>query len=399
MTIQTINVGSAPNDGNGDSLRTAFITINNNFSYLGNVTGSNGNLSANSLFSSGDITALGNMYVGYGANALPVVNPIFVGIDSGGGYVQTVIKNTAANASADITAFSDVGSDSAGWISTGITASGFNDPTYTITGNVDGYLFHQGYPGYGGNLVLSTGEKGTYADIVFSVGGFTSNKEVMRFSQSGQNLQIKTNTKSTSTSSGALVVSGGAGVAGNAYIGGNLTSGNLSTTAISATSISTTTLSGTLTTGAQPNITSLGTISSNLSIISNAFIQSDTPGINSFSIRDLFKTTRTVYNSSNANVGATDSLSFDIGNTNAQFGFRGINVNVTWSYSSTINPGYVTYLALQNLSGATRQIVLPNSNNNKGSNTIIIANGITASFTFTAFDTTAANVVVFIANN
>ena len=77
----------------------------------------------------------------------------------------------------------------------------------------------------------------------------------------------------------------------------------------------------------------------------------------------------------------------------------GVNVNVTISYSSTITPGYIRYSAIQNVSGATRQIVLPNSNNNKGTNTIIIANGITASFTYTAFDTTAANVVVFIANN
>ena len=389
MAITTINVGSSPNDGNGDSLRTAFITINNNFSYLGNVTGSNGNLSANSLYIAGDMTAIGNLYVGPGANVLPVVNPIFVGVDSGGGYVQTVIKNTSANASADITAFSDIGSDTQGWISTGITGSGFNDPTYTITGNIDGYLFHQGYTGYGGNLVLSTGEKGTYADIVFAVGGFTSNKEVMRFSKSAQNLQIKTNTKSTSTTTGALVVTGGAGFTDNVYVGGNLTSGNLSATAIA----------GTISTAAQPNITSLGTLVTNLALSSGSWIQSNTPGSGNVNLNDTNRIIRSVASGFAFNLGSTDTVLLDMANTFPQITSIGINVNVTLSYSGTITQGYVRYSAIQNLSGATRQIILPNSNNNKGTNTIIIANGITASFTFTAFDSTAANVVVFIANN
>ena len=389
MAITTINVGSSPNDGHGDSLRTAFITINNNFSYLGNVTGSNGNLSANSLYIAGDMTAIGNLYVGPGANVLPVVNPIFVGVDSGGGYVQTVIKNTSANASADITAFSDIGSDTQGWISTGITGSGFNDPTYTITGNIDGYLFHQGYTGYGGNLVLSTGEKGTYADIVFAVGGFTSNKEVMRFSKSAQNLQIKTNTKSTSTTTGALVVTGGAGFTDNVYVGGNLTSGNLSATAIA----------GTISTAAQPNITSLGTLVTNLALSSGSWIQSNTPGSGNVNLNDTNRIIRSVASGFAFNLGSTDTVLLDMANTFPQITSIGINVNVTLSYSGTITQGYVRYSAIQNLSGATRQIILPNSNNNKGTNTIIIANGITASFTFTAFDSTAANVVVFIANN
>jgi hypothetical protein len=335
------------------------------------------------------MTAIGNLYVGPGANVLPVVNPIFVGVDSGGGYVQTVIKNTQAAASADITAFSDIGSDAQGWISTGITASGFNDPTYTITGNIDGYLFHQGYTGYGGNLVLCTGEKGTYSDLVFAVGGFTSNKEVMRFSKSAQNLQIKTNTKSTSTTTGALVVTGGAGFTDNVYVGGNLTSGNLSATAIA----------GTISTAAQPNITSLGTLVTNLALSSGSWVQSNTPGSGNVNLNDTNRIIRSVASGFAFNLGSTDTVLLDMANTFPQITSIGINVNVTLSYSGTITQGYVRYSAIQNLSGATRQIILPNSNNNKGTNTIIIANGITASFTFTAFDSTAANVVVFIANN
>lgn len=33
-TFANVNVGSAPNDGTGDSLRQSFITLNNNFSYI-----------------------------------------------------------------------------------------------------------------------------------------------------------------------------------------------------------------------------------------------------------------------------------------------------------------------------------------------------------------------------
>ena len=34
MAIQFINTGSSANAGNGDSLRSAFIKVNNNFAYL-----------------------------------------------------------------------------------------------------------------------------------------------------------------------------------------------------------------------------------------------------------------------------------------------------------------------------------------------------------------------------
>lgn len=34
MTIQSINTGTSPNKGDGDSIRTAFNKVNNNFSYL-----------------------------------------------------------------------------------------------------------------------------------------------------------------------------------------------------------------------------------------------------------------------------------------------------------------------------------------------------------------------------
>ena len=38
MAIQYINTGSGANAGNGDSLRSAFIKVNNNFAYLSTAT-------------------------------------------------------------------------------------------------------------------------------------------------------------------------------------------------------------------------------------------------------------------------------------------------------------------------------------------------------------------------
>lgn len=60
MAKQTINIGTSPNDGSGDPLRTAFIKINDNFSelYAKGAAGSNLNFSTNSIVSintNGDI--------------------------------------------------------------------------------------------------------------------------------------------------------------------------------------------------------------------------------------------------------------------------------------------------------------------------------------------------------
>jgi hypothetical protein len=73
MTIQYINTGSSANAGNGDSLRSAFIKVNNNFSYLstasfggggGGYTGSRGSTGTNGFTGSqGDIGFTGS--IGY----------------------------------------------------------------------------------------------------------------------------------------------------------------------------------------------------------------------------------------------------------------------------------------------------------------------------------------------
>lgn len=74
MTITTqnfiaVNVGSSPNDGTGDDLRTAFQKVNANFGWIGNTGFSAANIAAGTIEVSGTveastITVSGNMISG-----------------------------------------------------------------------------------------------------------------------------------------------------------------------------------------------------------------------------------------------------------------------------------------------------------------------------------------------
>jgi hypothetical protein len=66
MTITTqnflaVSVGSSPNDGTGDDLRTAFQKVNANFGWIGNTGFSAANISATSVEISGNVV-IGNNY-------------------------------------------------------------------------------------------------------------------------------------------------------------------------------------------------------------------------------------------------------------------------------------------------------------------------------------------------
>jgi hypothetical protein len=84
-----------------------------------------------------------------------------------------------------------------------------------------------------------------YANVTSSITNYTT-------------LSITGTTQSTSTTTGALVVSGGVGIAKDVYIGGNV---NINHVAAAGVVWGNTGLGGTLITAAQPNVTSLGVIS------------------------------------------------------------------------------------------------------------------------------------------
>jgi hypothetical protein len=178
--------------------------------------------------------AVGNiLYVGSGAQLVPLTSPAAIFKSSGSTYAQIGMVNASASGSSDFCAYADNGADLVGWADMGMTGSNFSDSNYGITGKNDGYFFVQAVQGSGlsGNLVLATGNNGEVGDIILGTGGFDASNEKWRFLNSTGALQFKT---PLLTSSGATTANifnstvttlniGGAGTTVN--IGG--TSGTL----------------------------------------------------------------------------------------------------------------------------------------------------------------------------
>jgi len=174
---------------------------------------------------------------------------------------------------------------------------------------------------------------------------------------------------------------------------GTLTGLTLSGT-LTGTTISGTTLTGTLSTAAQTNITSVGTLSS-LSLATNSSVSATR-----FDMSAVRFITRTVDNRFTSNHATTANVILNNTSTRyAQLTSDDVNVNVTLSYGGTITAGFQRYAAYRNVKASGNvYITLPNTNNNKGTNLIPILANTTAFFTFTAFDSTSANVAVQIVN-
>lgn len=101
-------------------------------------------------------------------------------------FVQTALVNTGAgpSSSADFIAYAANGTNESGWIDMGITNQSFNDPSFSLTGPGDGYVFMSGailgqvtvsqYSVAGGNLNIITSSphqmiNGVIFDLVLPV--------------------------------------------------------------------------------------------------------------------------------------------------------------------------------------------------------------------------------------
>lgn len=291
--LANINVGSAPNDGTGDSIRDSFIIVNENFQ-----------------------------------------------------FVESFFPNT------------DVISLTANITSTGNSA--FNNLTITGTTTSTGNISASYLTGNGSQL--------------------TSVSAVV----AGTATYVTGNAQANITSVGTLT---------GLSLTGNLTGSNISAGIIGNTGSA---LVGTLSTAAQPNISSVGTLSS--LTVSGEILTGNLTGISSanFVISNVLVIGKTVVNDFSTNAGATYSIRFTP--NRAQFLSTSANANVSFLYTTPITAGIVKTIHVKNTSGATRYIVLPNSNNNKGGNTIPVSNGTVATFTFVPYDTTEANVAATITN-
>lgn len=141
-------------------------------------------------------------------------------------FAQIAFRHKDPTSSTDIIAYSSSGTDSAGWVSMGVTGKDFGDPAFTLTGGNTAYVFYEAEAdaaaeGGTGNLVFATGDKGTDNKIVFAAGGFATGTEQMTITPD-QNVHIEIATQSTSVSTGALTVQGGVGIQGNLNIQGDL---------------------------------------------------------------------------------------------------------------------------------------------------------------------------------
>jgi cytoskeletal protein CcmA (bactofilin family) len=196
----------------------------NNANRLLTTDGSNTTWTASPTISS--LAVAGNTFVGTNAGvfANTLTNPTIVIQSNTTDYSQVAFRNlgTNANSSTDFIAYSDIGDDDTGWIDMGITSSNFSDPSFTITGAHDGYVFVEAPANSAGsgNLILATGGNGTQNKIVFAAGGLLSDKTQMVITPN-TSVAINIATNSTSATTGALVVAGGLGVGGNVYINGN----------------------------------------------------------------------------------------------------------------------------------------------------------------------------------
>ena len=175
---------------------------------------------------------------------------------------------------------------------------------------------------------------------------------------------------------------------------GNLTGSNVSAGIIGNTGSS---LVGTLATPAQTNITSVGSLST-LTVSGNvAFANLTGLSLDSSIVSNVLVIAQGVDNEFTSNATATKDIRFSTNRSN--FRSFDVNANVTFLYPAPITSGISKTVHVKNISGATQYVILPNSNNNKGANTIPVSNGTVATFTFVPYDTTAANVAATIIND
>jgi hypothetical protein len=167
-----------------------------------------------------------------------------------------------------------------------------------------------------------------------------------------------TGNNSTSTTTGALVVTGGVGISGNLNVAGNITG-----------TIASAQTAGTVTTAAQPNITSLGNLTSvttNLANVTGGTVTANTPAVN---VTQTFNNSAVAFTAIYANVtdtfSSTGSLLMDLqtgGVSQLNLGKAGnLNVNsniTTQQFISNVTTGTAPFVVrsstqVANLNAAT----------------------------------------------
>jgi len=222
-----------------------------------------------------------------GTVTLSTPSGAFTGLGASGTATQQVLPNTVASVISDSVNYVTLSEDGSVLFATDATVTGnltVNTPGTTTTISP-------------ANLTINPGNSGSVNNV--NIGASTRGSGAFTSLTANSAVTLTANTTSSGTSSGTLVVTGGVGVSGTVHAGAfngpltgtlqtaaqpNITSvGTLSGLTVTNTitgsvsgSAATATTAGTVTTAAQPNITSVGTLSS-LSVTGNVGIGIDTP--------------------------------------------------------------------------------------------------------------------------
>ena len=280
----------------------------------------------------------------------------YIQVDSNvNSYSQIVSQNHSpgTQASSDLVLVNDIGDDDNHFLDLGINGSNYVDPAFSSTLANDGYLFVNQ-----GNLVIGTDTPGQVVNFV--AGGTTSNDIILSISNTG------------------LVTPGN--VQANYFIGNGsrltgLPAGNIVGQVANAL------VAGTVYTNAQPNITSVGTLTelvvsgnitsgnANLGNVATAnFFVGNGYGLTNINVANIVGTIANAnyaayagnvtlaaqsnitslgtltglivsgnITSGNANLGNLASANYFSGNANALFNIQGANVTGQVSFAATAN--------------------------------------------------------------
>ena len=297
--VANLNVATAGTAGSATTAGTVTTNAQPNITSVGTLTGLTvGNATANTVFGNGTITSTGLANVGslnvQGTSNLGAVGNITITGGSSGFYLQTngsgVLTwaavpsgNGIANGTSNITIPA-----SGGNVNTSVAG---NANVFVVTGtgvNVAGYanvtsLAVTGVSNLGpvGNVTITGGSSGQYLQTNGSGGlSWVSVPTATGIANGTSNVNIPASGGNVNTSvagnANVFVVTGtGANIAGTLNATGNANVGNLGAAAgvftanvtagnvyANSGTIGASLLTGTLTTAAQPNVTSLGTLSS-----------------------------------------------------------------------------------------------------------------------------------------
>ena len=257
----------------GTSVFTGNISAGNIF-LTGNINATVGAVASSNGIFYGNAAGFGALYTGISTGFVVQPQTIIQASSNFNGYSQINMQNisSGSNASSDYIATANNGTANDTYIDLGIASSTYNYSGFGIIKPNDGYVLVQGNTTTGGgNLVLTSGLN----DIVFAPGGSNANNEVMRVTAANV-VAVKSTVVSTSPTTGALTVAGGAGVVGNITVGSYFV-GNVIGTVANITTVNSTTVNAGNVNAGNVNATLNGTlntstINGNVGVTGNLYV-------------------------------------------------------------------------------------------------------------------------------